>query len=122
MFKYEIESRTFYRENPLTAGHPVTGTQITITALEHGGPCLVGDSSVVWDEANKKNINPYPGFDHNEKRRYSEEEAAKIVEGKISKVIADGYVFEVSPDMRRFIDTGELVAVVHQHRSPKSAD
>ena len=118
MLKYKIGSRTFYRENPLTAGHPVMGTQITIIALERGGPCLVGDSPVKWDEANKKDINPFPGFDHNEKRRFSEEEATKIFEGKVSKLIADGYVFESTFDVPHFVQTGEIVTVVHQH--PKS--
>jgi hypothetical protein len=92
------------------------GTQITMTALEHGGPCLVGDSPVIWDEANKKNINPFPGFDHNEMRRYSEEEATKIFEGKVSKVIADGYVFEATFDVQHFVQTGKIRTEVHQHK------
>jgi hypothetical protein len=115
MLKYEIVSRTFYRENPLTAGHPVMGTQITITALENDGPCLVGDSPVEWNEANKKNVAAYPGFDHYENRRYTKEEATNIFDGKASKLIADGYVFEVFLDMTHFMRTGELVAQVHQH-------
>ena len=115
MLKYEIESRAFYRENPKTAGHPVMGTQITIIALDDGGPCLIGDSPLKWDEATKKNLDPFPGFDHNEKRRYSRKEATQIFEGKVSKVIADGYVFEAVPDMRRFMKTGEWVIEVHQH-------
>ncbi|MGB9469648.1 MAG: hypothetical protein WBQ59_09870 [Candidatus Acidiferrum sp.] len=119
MLKYEVSSRTFYREDPLTAGHPVTGTQITILALERDGLCLVGDSPVTWDEANKKNIAPPPGFDHYEKRRYSEQEADKIVEGKVSKVISDGYAFEVVMDWRHFVQTGEVVFKVHQH-TPES--
>jgi|SRR5665213_1540679 len=118
MLKNEIGSRTFYRENPLTAGHPVMGTQITIIALERGGPCLVGDSPVKWDEANKKNINSFPACDHNEKRRFSEEEATEIFDGKVSKLIADGYVFETTFDARHFMQTGEIVIGVYQH--PKS--
>jgi hypothetical protein len=96
------------------------GTQVTITALERGGPCLVGDSPVKWDEAIKKNINPFPGFDHYEKRTYSEEEATQIFEGKVAKLIADGYVFEVTWDTRHFVRTGEIVFVVIEH--PKSVD
>ena len=79
---------------------------------------MVGDSPVKWDEANKKDINPFPGFDHNEKRRFSEEEATKIFEGKVSKLIADGYVFESTFDVPHFVQTGEIVTVVHEH--PKS--
>ena len=115
MLKYHIESRAFYRENPKTAGHPVMGTQITIIALEDGGPYLIGDSPVRWDEATKKNVEPFPGFEHNERRGYSEEEAGDIVEGKVSRVIAAGYVFEATPDMPHFMKTGEWVIEVHLH-------
>jgi hypothetical protein len=114
MMKYEISSRTFYRENPLTAGHPVKGTQITMLALERNGPYLIGDSPIEWDEANKKNI-AFKSFEHYENRRYSEEEATKTLDGKAAKLISDGYIYEVYPDMHQFASTGKIVHVVHQH-------
>jgi hypothetical protein len=115
MMKYGVASRTFYRENPTTAGHPVMGTHITIISLGDGGPCLIGDSPVKSDEATKKNGDPFPGFEHNEYQSVSEEKATQIFDGKVSKLIADGYVFETVPDMRRFMSTREWVIEVHQH-------
>lgn len=117
MFKGQITSRTFYRENPMTAVRPVMGTQITILAFGNGGPCLIGDSQVKWDETIKKTIDR-PPFNHNEMREYSEQEATQIFGGKVSKLIADGYVFEAVPDMHHFITTGQWVIEVHQHPTP----
>jgi hypothetical protein len=114
MLKHEVSTRTLYLENPLTAGHPVKGTQVTILAVETDGPCLVGDSPVEWDEAAKKNISP-AGFAHYEHHSYSEEEAVEVAKGKIAKLIADGYVFEPYPDMDLFIRTGQWVVKVRQH-------
>jgi hypothetical protein len=123
MLKQEVATRTLYNENPLTAGHPVKGTQVTILGVENGGPYLVGHSHVEWDETAKKNI-AYTGYDHYEKRPYSMEEATKIVEGKIKKLIADGYVFEVTRDIHHFIETGQWLHEVHNHsrawRNPAS--
>ena len=53
MMKYEVASRTFYCQDPLTAGHPVKGTQISMVALERTGRYLIGDSPKEWDEAYK---------------------------------------------------------------------
>ncbi len=119
MMKYEVASRTFYCQDPLTAGHPVKGTQISMVALERNGPYLIGDSPIEWDEANKKNI-AFKAFAHYENRKYSEEEATKILDGKAAKLIADGYVYEVSPDMGRFAATGEIVHLVRKHSAIQS--
>lgn len=117
MLKHEVATQTLYRENPLTAGHPVNGTQVTILALETDGDCLIGDSPVKWDEAARQDQYKYEkGFTHYEHHRYSQEEALEILRGKVANLIADGYVFEVVPDMERFIQTGEWVVEVHQHR------
>lgn len=115
MLKYHVASRVFYRENPNTAGHPVMGTQINMLAVEDDGPYLIGDSPVRWDEANKQNVQFPLGFEHYEKRRFSEKEATQIIEGKISKLIVDGFVFESVPNIRHFIDTGEWIIDVIQH-------
>jgi hypothetical protein len=114
MMKYQVSSRTFYSENPLTAGHPVKGTQVSILSIERDGACLVGDSPIEWDEAAKKNIAPAV-FEHYEKRNCSEQEAVEIVKGKVAKLISDGYIFEVSPDMEHFVQTGQLVYEVYKH-------
>ena len=91
------------------------GSQVTMVALQTGGPYLVGDSPVTWDEAAKKNVNQTT-FDHYERREYSEQEATDIIEGKVNKLITDGYIFEVYPDMKHFVRTGQLVHQVHEHR------
>ena len=119
MMKYEVASRIFYRENPLTAGHPVKGTQISMVALDRAGPCLIGDSPVEWDEANHKNINPFNTFAHYENHSYSGTEATEVFDGKVEKLIADGYVFEVTPNMNHFITTGQWIHEVHKHSASK---
>jgi hypothetical protein len=119
MMKFEVASRIFYQENPLTAGHSVKGTQISMVALERGGPCLIGDSHVEWDEANHNNVHPFNTFAHYENRKYSEVEATEVFDGKVEKLIADGYVFEVYPDMNHFVTTGRWIYEVREHSASK---
>jgi hypothetical protein len=115
MIKNSLGTRTFYLENPLTAGHPVKGTSVTI-AMDNTGACLVGDSPITWDEAAKKPSVPTE-FGHYEYRRYSEQEATDIINGKVTKLIADGYVFEAYLNMRTLMQTGQQVYEVHEHNA-----
>jgi hypothetical protein len=119
MLKYQVETRTFYLENPLTAGHPVNGTSVSMLAVENDGPYLIGDSPVKWDEANQKNVNAIDVFTHYENRSYSEDEATTVFEGKIAKLIADGFVFEVHRDMHAFMTTGQWAFEVIDHSASK---
>jgi len=117
MLKYQVATRTFYREDPLKASHPVKGTSVSMLAVDNNGPYLIGDSHVEWDEAKKKDVNPLTTFAHYENHRYSEGEATAVFEGKCNKLIADGYAFEAYPDMRHFMQTGEMRHEVVKHPS-----
>jgi len=114
MLKYQVATRTFYSEDPMTAGRPVNGTSISMLAVENGGPYLIGDTPVVWDPVTESLINTI-SFAHYENRRYTEDEATATFEGKCDKLIADGYVFEAYMDMAHFMRTGEILHKVERH-------
>lgn len=97
----------------MTAGHPVMGTQVTINAVDDDR-YLVGDSPVKWDEAATKN--QYEAvFTHYEHRVYTQEQAEEVVDGKIAKLLADGYIYEPVLDVEHFIWKGEQVINVVKH-------
>jgi hypothetical protein len=111
-----ITTRSFYPEDPTKAGHAVMGTQVTIHAVDDNR-CLIGDSIVKWDEAAGKNTYEKV-FAHYEHHVYTHEQAVEVFEGKIAKLLDDGYVYEPVLDIEHFIWKGEQVITVVKH--PKS--
>lgn len=119
MIKGSVVTRSFYLENPFTAGRPLMGTSVSI-AMENDGGCLVGDSPIKWDEAAKKPTLPTE-FSHNEYRSHTEQAAVDIINGKVETLIAGGYVFEVILNVRHLMQTNQYVYDVYEHKPGKPA-